>query len=124
MRWLEYGQRLVTQSRNVVSLRDSHVGSELFRRAFEGGAAASGQQAAGIVAGAPADFVVLCDDDPMLAGHDDDSRLDALVFSGYPLPVERVMVNGDWRVVDAVHVNREQARSAYVEALEKLGAAT
>jgi formimidoylglutamate deiminase len=122
LRWLEYGQRLATQSRNVVSLRDSHVGSELFLRALEGGAAASGQESMGIEKGAAADFVVLSDDDPMLAGHGDDSRLDALVFSGYPLPVERVMVNGEWCVIDAMHVHREHARSAYAEAIAKLGA--
>jgi formimidoylglutamate deiminase len=122
LRWLEYGQRLATQSRNVVSLRDSHVGSELFLRALEGGAAASGQRVAGIEKGAAADFVVLSDDDPMLVGHGDDSRLDALVFSGYPLPVERVMVNGEWCVIDAMHVQRDLARSAYAEALAKLGA--
>ena len=121
LRWLEYGQRLATQSRNIVSLRDSHVGSELFLRALEGGAAASGQECSGIEQGAAADFVVLSDDDPMLAGHGDDSRLDALVFSGYPLPVERVMVNGEWRVVDAMHVARDHARAAYVEAIAKLG---
>ena len=97
LRWLEYGQRLATHSRNVASLRNSHVGSELFTRALEGGAGAAGQQVYGIDVGAPADLVALCDDDPMLAGHDDDSRLDALVFSGYPLPVEKVMVDGEWR---------------------------
>jgi hypothetical protein len=59
----------------------------------------------------------------MLAGHGDASRLDALVFSGYPLPVERVMVNGDWRVVDAVHVDRARARAEYATALKKLGEA-
>jgi len=122
LRWLEYGQRLATQSRNVVSLRDSHVGSELFLRALEGGAAACGQESTGIEKGAVADFVVLSDDDPMLAGHGDDSRLDALVFAGYPLPVERVMVNGEWRVIDAMHVHRDHARSAYSDALAKLGA--
>lgn len=122
LRWLEYGQRLASQSRNVVSLRDSHVGSELFSRALEGGALASGQAIAGIEAGAPADFVVLCDDDPMLAGHDDTSRMDALVFSGYPLPVERVMVDGKWCVVDTVHVDRDRAREEFVAALEQLGA--
>jgi formimidoylglutamate deiminase len=122
LRWLEYGQRLATQSRNVVSLRDSHVGSELFLRALEGGAAASGQEHSSIRKGAAADFVVLCDDDPMLAGHGDDSRLDALVFSGYPLPVERVMVNGEWCVVDAVHVQRDLARDAYSSAIAKMGA--
>jgi formimidoylglutamate deiminase len=122
LRWLEYGQRLATQSRNVVSLRDSHVGSELFLRALEGGAAASGWDSTGLVQGGAADFVALSDDDPMLAGHGDDSRLDALVFSGYPLPVERVMVNGKWRVIDALHVMRDEARSAYAEAIGKLSA--
>ncbi len=121
LRWLEYGQRLATRTRNIVSLRDSHVGSELFSRALEGGAAASGQAAVGLREGAPADLVVLSDDDPMLVGHGDESRLDALVFSGYPLPVERVMVNGDWRVVDAVHVDRDRARSDYAATLKTLG---
>ncbi len=123
LRWLEYGQRLVTQTRNIVSLRGSHVGSELFLRALEGGAAASGQENNGLEKDAAADFVVLSDDDPMLAGHGDDSRLDALVFSGYPLPVERVMVNGEWCVVDAMHVKRDMAREAYSKAIATLGAA-
>ncbi len=121
LRWLEYGQRLATQSRNVASLRDSHVGRELFSRALEGGAAASGQTTVGLETGAPADLVVLSDDDPMLAGHDDESRLDALVFSGYPLPVERVMIAGDWRVVDAMHVERDRARSEYAAMMKTLG---
>ena len=122
LRWLEYGQRLISRSRNVVSLRDSHVGSELFTRALEGGAQAAGQETAGLQVGAPADFVVFSDDDPMFAGHDDESRLDALVFSGYPLPVERVMVGGEWVVVDAVHVDRERIRDEFVATLEQLGA--
>ena len=121
LRWLEYGQRLASQSRNVVSLRNSHVGSELFARVLEGGARAAGQDPAGLQVGASADFVALSDDDPMFAGHDDESRLDALVFSGYPLPVERVMVDGEWVVVDAMHVDRERARDEFVAALENLG---
>jgi formimidoylglutamate deiminase len=124
LRWLEYGQRLASQSRNVVSLRDSHVGSELFARALEGGALAAGQPVVGIVEGAPADLVALCDDDPMLAGHTDESRLDALVFSGYPLPVERVMVDGRWVVVDAVHIDRDRARAEFGSTLRRLGAAS
>ena len=124
LRWLEYGQRLASQSRNVVSLRDSHVGSELFARALEGGARASGQDLVGIREGAPADLVALTDDDPMLAGHNDESRLDALVFSGYPLPVERVMVAGKWCVVDAAHVDRERARREFTATLDQLGVAS
>ena len=124
LRWLEYGQRLASLSRNVVSLRDSHVGSELFARALEGGALAAGQEHVGIREGAPADFVTMADDDPMLAGHNDESRLDALVFSGYPLPVERVMVAGQWRVIDAEHVDRERARQEFAATLGRLGAAS
>ena len=122
LRWLEYGQRLASQSRNIVSLRDTHVGSELFLRALEGGAQAAGQAPTGIQVGAPADLVALYADDPMLAGHDDDSRLDALVFSGYPLPVERVMVAGNWVVVDAVHVDRDRARDEFAATLDRIGA--
>jgi len=122
LRWLEYGQRLASMSRNVASLRDSHVGRELFLRALEGGALACGQPLAGLQPGAPADLVVLSDDDPMLAGHDDSSRLDALVFSGYPLPIERVMVGGDWRVVDGQHVQRDHAQSEYSAALKAMQA--
>jgi formimidoylglutamate deiminase len=122
LRWLEYGQRLASQSRNVVSLRDSHVGSELFTRALEGGASSTGQATVGIVEGAAADIVALADDDPMLAGHSDASRLDALVFSGYPMPVERVMAAGKWRVIDAVHIDRDRARAEFAETLRAIGA--
>ena len=73
-------------------MRGAHVGRELFERAVEGGARASGQQGAGLCKGAPADLVTLYADDPMLTGHSDASRLDALVFSGYRLPIEGVTV--------------------------------
>lgn len=122
LRWLEYGQRLATQTRNVTSLRDAHVGRELFERAVEGGAQASGQPTAGLCRGAPADLVALYDDDPMLTGHGHDSRLDALVFSGYRLPIEGVMVHGEWRVVDGEHGSGAESRDAFRAAVKSLGA--
>ena len=48
LRWLEYGQRLALQSRNVVSFDDAHVGRELFLRVLEGGLQASSRAIAGI----------------------------------------------------------------------------
>ena len=36
--------------------------------------------------------------------------------------VERVMVNGEWCVIDAMHVQRDLARAAYAEAIANLGA--
>jgi formimidoylglutamate deiminase len=123
LRWLEYGQRLASQSRNVAALEEPHVGRELFVRAQRGGARASGVATEGIVAGAPADLVALYDDDPMLVGHGEESLLDALVFSGYRLPVDRVMVNGDWRVIDGEHVERDAARQAFAATLQRIGVA-
>jgi len=122
LRWLEYGQRLATQTRNVASYRGSHVGRELFERAVEGGAQASGQALSGLCAGAPADLVTLYDDDPMLAGHGDESRLDALVFSGYQLPIDGVMVHGEWLVRNGEHRIRNEARNGFRAAIETLGA--
>jgi len=123
LRWLEYGQRLASQSRNVASLQEPHVGRELFSRALRGGAQASGQNEPGLRVGASADLVALFDDDPMLVGHDDASLLDALVFSGYRLPIERVMVHGDWCVIDGDHINQEENRAAYSQTLERIGIA-
>jgi formimidoylglutamate deiminase len=121
LRWLEYGQRLASQSRNVASFEEAHVGRELFIRAHQGGARATGMPTAGIDTGAPADLVALHDDDPMLVGHGDESLLDALVFSGYRLPVDRVMVNGEWRVIDGEHVARDATRRMFATTLQRIG---
>ena len=122
LRWLEYGQRLLTRMRNIVSLRDGHVGSELFDRSLVGGMQACGHKTAGIVEGGHADLVCLYGDDPMLVGHDDDSRLDALVFSGYRLPVDRVMVNGRWCVDTGEHARAAESRSAFADTVRSLAA--
>lgn len=120
LRWLEYGQRLATRSRNVAAVRDSHVGRELFERAIEGGAMACGHSRAGLVEGGHADLVCLYDGDPMLVGHSDASRIDALVFSGYSLPIERVMVHGEWCVAGGRHVSAAESAAAYAEAVAGL----
>ena len=122
LRWLEYGQRLRSQSRNVASLQDPHVGRGLFERALAGGAQAAGLGAIGLEEGAPADLVVLDARDPMLAGHDRSTLLDALVFSGYRLPIERVMVDGKWRVAGGEHADRSEAARDFAEALANLEA--
>jgi len=123
LRWLEYGQRLATQSRNVASLQEPHVGRELFDRALAGGAQIGTQAPTGLHQGAVADLVSLYDEDPMLVGHDDASLLDALVFSGYRLPIDRVMVHGDWCVIEGNHVDQSDTRVGFATALQQLGSA-
>lgn len=122
LRWLEYGQRLASESRNVASIEDPHVGQELFRRALAGGAQAGGQSRFGLAPGTPADLVVLDAEDPMLAGHGPDTLLDALLFSGYRVPIERVMVHGEWKVVAGEHVDRADTAQDFAAALAKLAA--
>ena len=56
----------------------------------------------------------------MLAGHSTRSLIDALVFSGFTLPIDRVMVRGEWQVVDGRHNDAEQAREAYARVAREL----
>jgi hypothetical protein len=56
----------------------------------------------------------------MLLGHDSQSLLDALVFSGFTLPIDRVMTHGEWRVVDGRHVARERALTEYARVVGSL----
>lgn len=120
LRWLEYGQRLVTESRNVAAIGDSHNGRALFTRAVAGGAGAGGQGTGVLEKGALADLVTLDADSPMLAGHSAESLLDALVFSGFSLPIDRVMVHGEWTVTDGRHRSEGEARDAYLRVIREL----
>lgn len=120
LRWLEYGQRLAAQKRNVAAVREAHTGRSLFERAVIGGSLAGGVVDGRLQAGANADLVVLDDDSPMLVGHDSDSLLDALVFSGFTLPIDRVLARGQWCVVDGRHTARQQARGEYARVIGRL----
>ncbi len=113
MRWLEYGQRLISQSRNVAAISRPHTGHSLFEAVASGGARACGHNGGEIAPGAV---------NAMLAGHTSLSFLDALVFSGFTLPIDRVMVNGEWRVIDGRAVGEEEARAAYSSAAKKIQA--
>lgn len=120
LRWLEYGQRLKTQSRNVAAVSRTNTGRSLFEQALQGGALACGNGLASIRTGGNADLVVLDDQDPMLVGHEKESILDALVFSGFSLPIDRVMVRGIWQVTEGKHIAADWARSEYSKVVSQL----
>ena len=114
LRWLEYGQRLLEQQRNIAAITRNQTGRSLFELAAAGGALATGQAGGSIRKGDNADLVLLDDDSPMLAGHGTRSLLDALVFSGFTLPIDRVMVRGEWQVIDGRHIDAEMSRNDYL----------
>lgn len=120
LRWLEYGQRLSGRSRNVVAGPDEHSGQVLFEQAVKGGGLACGHGTGQLRAGGPADLVTLDGESAMFAGHDAKTMLDALVFVGARLPIDRVMVGGEWRVIDGVHVASSETSRGFAEVVRTL----
>ncbi len=121
LRWLEYVQRLTHRERNMAAgHREASTGAILFSWALAGGAMALGQRIGAVAPGARADLLVLEPDHPILAGREDDDRLDAWIFSGNRNPVRDVMVAGDWVVRDGRHPGEEEIRARYVSTAKRL----
>lgn len=120
LRWLEYGQRLYLQSRNVSAVGNPHTGTVLFSRILEGGGLASGNSVGKIETGKPADLITFDIDQPVFAGHDASTFLDALVFSAIKPSIHQVMVGGEWVVRDGKHKERELAAHEYIDLVQSL----
>ncbi|QWT21178.1 formimidoylglutamate deiminase [Bacillus sp. NP157] len=123
LRWLEYGQRLVTRHRNVAARQpEESVGTALWQRALDGGARASGADIARLGQGARADLLVLDDRSPLLAARDEADVLDSFLFAGNTPLVRDVMVGGQWRVRGFAHHAEQAAADAYRRVVERLAA--
>lgn len=122
LRWLEYGQRLLSGQRNVAGGADKSTGTALYETAIAGGASAAGRPVGTIAAKQRADIVVLDAAHPIFAGCNRERVLDAYLFSGNVNPVRDVMVGGSWRVRDGhcIDVNEEHVATEYRSTLERL----
>ncbi|HET9818995.1 MAG TPA: formimidoylglutamate deiminase [Rhodanobacteraceae bacterium] len=119
LRWLEYGQRLVTRHRNIAAREPGgSVGETLWNAALRGGRQAAGLPGPG--GGAREDFVVLDDASPLLAARDERSALDTLLFAGNTPLVRDVMVDGNWVVRDFRHRAEESIAARYREVVQAL----
>ena len=118
LRWLEYGQRLVTRHRNIAARAPgASVGNVLWKAALRGG-----RQAAGMP-DAAWDFIVLDEASPLLAARDEHSVLDTLLFAGNTPLVRDVMAAGEWVVRDFRHRDEDRIAARYREVVEALAAA-
>ncbi len=114
LRWLEYGQRLVTRHRNIAVCDTSpSVGETLLR-----GVVASSAQASGF--SGICDVVVLDGDAPQLAGASRDDVIDRWIFSGNRNLVSEVHVAGQRVVLDGLHSDRDVIAKRYRSAMQRL----
>jgi formimidoylglutamate deiminase len=121
LRWLEYGQRLATRRRNVSASRASpDTGETLFRAALGGGAQAAGVSVGALSKGSRADFVILDDEAPLLAGRDAAHLLDTWVFAGNANLIHSVIVAGETVVADFRHRDEERIARRYRAVVERL----
>ena len=132
LRWLEYGQRLVSRHRNVsATAATPSTGETLFAQALAGGARASGtavgrlagREAGSSATGPRADLLVLDDASPLLAGRDSAHAIDSWLFAGNSNLVRDVMVGGAWIVRGFHHRDEERIAARYREAVERLARA-
>ena len=121
LRWLEYGQRLLHQKRNVAaSPTQRRVGDFLWHSALQGGALASGRPVGVLAAGKRADLLVLDSEHPNLAGIGADDVLGSLVFCGNDNLVRDVMVGGRWVVRHREHIAQMAIAQRYKQTIAEL----
>ena len=114
LRWLEYGQRLLRQRRNIaVSAAVPSVGGALL-----GGALASATKATGFAD--TGDTIILDAASPLLAGATTADVADRWIFSGNRNLVRDVYVGGRRVVQDGQHVQRASIAARYRAAMAKL----
>jgi len=119
LRWLEYGQRLLSERRNRLASWGESVGMALYQSALEGGARALGQPVGAIAPGYRADLLVLDGEHPLLASAAD-KALDRWLFAGSETMVRDVMVAGRWLVRERHHPGEQAAAAAFLAALRGL----
>ena len=123
LRWLEYGQRLTRQARNISAAPaqgQPSTAGRLFDRALQGGAAAAGFAQWGFVVGARADLLVVDRSDTSLLGIADSQLLDVLVFSSPGRPWRDVMVSGRWLIKDHQHPAAEPVAARFERVMAHL----
>ncbi|MDQ2823034.1 MAG: formimidoylglutamate deiminase [Pseudomonadota bacterium] len=121
LRWLEYGQRLAGQRRNVAtSAATPDVGEFLWQGALHGGALASGRPVGALAVGKRADLLVLDDSHVNLDGADPAEVMGRFLFCGNDNLVRDVLAGGRWVVKNGMHFDQNSIAHRYKLALHQL----
>ena len=120
LRWLEYGQRLGEQARNVFGAdAGASTGAALYKGALLGGAQALGAPM-GLATGNSADFLTLDPGHPSLTGAAADGWLDRLIFAAGRSAIDTVWRRGTQVVAGGQHHDHERIAARYRAVLAKL----
>ncbi|MEX5745154.1 formimidoylglutamate deiminase [Massilia sp. X63] len=121
LRWLEYGQRLVHQRRNVAFTNEQRdVGQYLWQAALRGGAQAAGRKVGALREGLRADLLVLDGSHPNLDGVAEADVLGRFLFCGNDNLVRDVLCGGRWVVQGGRHVAQDAVTQRYRQAMIEL----
>lgn len=121
LRWLEYGQRLQHQRRNVAfTAGQRDVGQYLWQAALSGGAQAAGRKVGALAEGLRADLLVLDGSHPNLDGVRDEEVLGRFLFCGNDNLVRDVLCGGRWVVQGGRHVAQDAIAQRYRRAVNEL----
>ena len=121
LRWLEYGQRLHARRRNIAaSAQQPSTGAALLEQAWAGGAAGSGMALGRLESGHAADWIVLDQNAPALAGARDEDVLDRFVFAGNRPLIDQVYVAGKCLVDGGKHHRHDEFAKGYQAAMQRL----
>ncbi|HEY1091386.1 MAG TPA: formimidoylglutamate deiminase, partial [Burkholderiaceae bacterium] len=122
LRWLEYGQRLSQQRRNVAAApgRQPSSAARLFERMCAGSAAPAGFARWGLCTGARADFLLLAPGASGLLGVPERALLDALVFASEERVIESVYLAGQLRISQGRHLQEAAIAADFALAMQQL----
>ena len=113
LRWLEYGQRLVTRRRNIaVAPGTPGVGASLLRGVLRSAPRSTGFEATD-------DAIVLDGQAPVLAAARREDVAERWIFSGNRPLVREVYVAGRRLVADGAHLGREAIAARYAAVLRE-----
>lgn len=114
LRWLEYGQRLITRHRNIaVGVATPSVGETLMQGVLASAANATGFEAT-------ADVIVLDADAPALAGTREEDVVDRWIFAGNRPMVRDVFVGGRQVVAEGRHFDRDAIAAEFAMTMRAL----
>jgi formimidoylglutamate deiminase len=121
IRWLEYGQRLKAQGRNIASVKGQRrVADYLWQQCLLGGAQASGRKVGQLKAAHRADFIIFDDQHPNLQELDVAELLSSVVFAGNDNVIRDVYVGGQQVVAAGRHRDQAQINANYAACMRQL----